>query len=151
MASLGDLTPAAPEAAGPEVFDTFTFYGREFHTRNRISLMALVQYAHIAKQGVQADDIDGLDAMYGLIRQCVTPDDWPVFLEVCDENSVDADTVFGVVKVVIAAAAARPSSRLSDSPPGSTNTSTSSRDDSSSPASGSPTAVDGPHPSPTHP
>lgn len=147
MASLGDLTPATV-AAGPEVYDTFTFYGVELRARNRIGLMALVQYAHIAKQGVQAEDIDGLDAMYGLIRQCVIPEDWQAFLTVCDEHSPDADTVFGVVKVVIAAAAARPSLRLSDSPPGSTTPSTSSRDDSSSPASDSPAPADGPIPSP---
>ena len=151
MASLGDLTPALPESAGPEVFDTFTFYGVEFHARNRIGLMALVQFAHISKQGLQVDDIDALDAMHGLIRQCVIPEDWQSFLAVCDEHSPDADTIFGVVKVVISAAADRPSLRLSDSPPGSTSTSTSTRDDSSSPASGSPTVADGPILSPTHP
>jgi hypothetical protein len=152
MSSLGDLTPTAQ--GGVEVDpDTFVFYGETFRTRGAIGLMPLVRFAYISRTGVGLDDMDGLAAVYEMVRDCLHPDDWDRFQETCAVKGADEDAVLGVVRVCIQAAAARPSLRPSDSQPGSPNTDPSTKADAPSPDSVPATpAPDGPAtPSPALP
>lgn len=134
MSSLGDLTPTAQDGVEVEP-DTFVFYEETFRTRGAIGLMPLVRFAYISRTGVGLDDMEGLAAVYEMVRDCLHPDDWDRFQDVCAVKGADEDAVLGVVRVCIQAAAARPSLRPSDSQPGSPSTDPSTRVDAPSPVS----------------
>jgi hypothetical protein len=68
----GDIHELQARAEGVEVVgDYVEMLGRKFRIANRIGLMPLMRFAMLSKQGVQADDVEGLAAMYALIRDCI--------------------------------------------------------------------------------
>lgn len=138
-----------------------TLLGAEFRMADRIGLMPLMRFAQSAKTGMDADDMEGLAAMYTLIRDCidthrpqrpvldehgqplirdgapVTEDDgrseWDRFEDHAIATKADADDLMKVVQDVIEALTARPSQRPADSSAGPQITSAPSKVTSSSP------------------
>lgn len=133
----GDFTATETDAVeAPTEPDTFGFHGDTFTLRDRIGLMTLMRYAAVAKKGVKVDALEGLVAMYELLEDCLTPDDWTRFETLCRRESVGEDELLSVVKRCVQIVASRPTGRPSASPGGPETTTTSSRDDSSSPEPG---------------
>lgn len=112
---------------------TIEYAGERFALADRIGLMPLMRFAHLARTGVDSDDMEGLDAMYALLRQCFTDEAWTKFEDAATRQRADGEELMGVVKQAIEAIAARPTGRPSDSSDGPESTSESSAGDSSSP------------------
>jgi hypothetical protein len=111
---------------------TISFAGEEFAVAERIGLMPLMRFAHIAESGVDSEDMAGLAAMYDLLEQCVAEEDWSRFQRAATKSRADGEALMAVVKDAIEAISARPTSRPSDSSAGPTTTRPSSAGDSSS-------------------
>lgn len=47
------------------------FMGKEFAIASKIGLMPLMRFAHAAKSGLDSDDMEGMAAMYDMLRQCI--------------------------------------------------------------------------------
>ncbi len=108
------------------------FLGEKFAIAERIGLMPLMRFAKVAKSGVDSDDLDGLAAMYDLIQQCVSEEDWVRFEDHADKMRADGDQLMGFVQRVVTELAERPTQRPSDSSDGPQPTPQSSGGDSSS-------------------
>jgi hypothetical protein len=54
-----------------------------------VSLLALMKFATIAKSGKTSDDMEGLAALYTLLRTCIADDAWDAFED--HANAVGAD------------------------------------------------------------
>jgi hypothetical protein len=54
------------------------FLGKEFAIASKIGLMPLMRFAHAAKSGLDSDDMEGMAAMYDMLRQAIA--DEPVFV-----------------------------------------------------------------------
>ncbi len=142
------------EVAGDD--RAFTFLGTRFRMSDRVGIMPLMKFAMTAKKGVQSDDLDGLAAMYALIRDCVdqtrpqkpvldehgqpqvdehgqpvTEDDgaseWDRFEQHAIDTKAEAEDLFKVVSEVIQALSARPTRRPGGSSSGPQTTSGSSK------------------------
>lgn len=50
------------------------FAGEEFVIADKIGLMPLMRFAHAAKSGLDSDDMEGMAAMYDMLRQCIADD-----------------------------------------------------------------------------
>lgn len=98
--------------------ETFGFLGEQFHVAEKVAALPLMRFAKIAKAGVDADDLDGLAAMYDLLEQCLHPDDWGRFQAHADKTRADGDELLKVVQDVFAVLAERPTGRSSDSSDG---------------------------------
>lgn len=152
-------------AEGAELVDdgrSVEFLGARFRTADKVGLMPLMRFAMTARKGVQSDDLDGLAAMYTLIRDCidqtrpqkavlddngepviqdgepVTEDDgaseWDRFEQHAIDAKAEAEDLFKVVSDVIQALSARPTRRPGDSSAGPQTTLVSSKVISSSTA-----------------
>ncbi|HEX8115394.1 MAG TPA: hypothetical protein VF516_47030 [Kofleriaceae bacterium] len=92
-----------------------------------------MKFAHAANSGLDSSDMDGLAALYALIRDTVHADDWARFERHAIDEHADGDALMGFVSKAIEAISARPSRRRSDSSAGAPPTSPSSTDTSSAP------------------
>ncbi len=99
-----------------------TFAGELFQVAEKVGLMPLMRFAHIADSGVDAEDMAGLAAMYDLLEQCIAEDEWQRFQRVATKARADGEQLMGVVKDAIEAITARPTGRPSDSSAGPTPT-----------------------------
>lgn len=129
---------------GAELLDatnSIEFMGRRFRLAESIGLMPLLKFAHAAKQGLNSDDMEGLSAMYLLIRSCLdrtrpdenTPSQWELFEEHAIETNADGDDLSGLLNRAVQVISSRPPKRRGDSSPSSSPTSASSKESSSSP------------------
>jgi len=66
-------TPPEPEVLRVE------FLGKEFAIASKIGLMPLMRFAHAAKSGLDSDDMEGMAAMYDMLRQCIADESVYVF------------------------------------------------------------------------
>jgi hypothetical protein len=113
----------------------------EFRLAESIGLMPLLKFAHAAKQGLNSDDMEGLSAMYLLIRSCLdrtrpdpeTPSQWELFEEHAIETNADGDDLSSLINRAVQVISSRPPKRRGDSSPSSSPTSESSKASSSSP------------------
>ena len=80
--------------------------------------MPLMRFAKVAKAGVDAEDLDGLAALYDLLEQCIHDDEWTRFQETADRTRADGEELMAVIGKVFEALAARPTSLPSDSSAG---------------------------------
>lgn len=131
MAEAFDFEPSAAPAAR-----TVEWFGQDFELADKIGLMPLMRFAHLARAGVDSGDMEGLDAMYVLLKQCFTASAWQRFEDVASEQRAGGDELFGVVTKAIEAMSARPTGRPSGSSGGSQNANMSSAGVSSSPVTG---------------
>lgn len=122
-----EAAPAAPSG------QSIQFAGESFEVAEKIGLMPLMRFAHLARAGVDADDMEGLDAMYSLLQQCLTDDAWRRFEDAATRSRAGGDELMAVVKDAIEVMTARPTGQPSDSSAGLQSVSVNSADDSSSP------------------
>lgn len=109
-----------------------TFEGRTFRLAGKVGLMPLMKFAHLAKQDVDANEMEGLVAIYDLLRSVIADEDWAGFEEHASLMRADGDDLMDVVTQAIEAISARPTDRPSDSSAGPSTTSPSSAESSSS-------------------
>lgn len=103
------------------------FMGESFRMAQSIGLMPLIRFAHSAKKGMSSDDMEGLAAMYAMIRDCIDPADFPRFEEHATVMKAEADELFELVGNVIEVLAARPTKRPGGSSAGPETTSENSK------------------------
>jgi hypothetical protein len=117
-----------------------TFEGESFIVADRLGLMPLLRFAHLAKKGVDSDDMDGLVAIYDLLYSVIAdtePDEngqteWTRFQDLATEKRATGDDLMGVVSEAIELITSNPSARPSVSSDGPPTTSHGSSDDTSS-------------------
>lgn len=114
--------------------DAIEFCGETFKMGEKIGLMPLLKFAHVSSKGVKADDMEGLAAMYALIKDCIAPGEWERFEQVAIDKHADDEDLLNVVSTAIETLSARPTKRRSVSSAGSPSTSVSSKVSSSRPA-----------------
>jgi hypothetical protein len=143
------------------------FMGQRFRLAERIGLMPMLAFANASKQGLDSDDMDGLAAMYALIRDVVDqtrvqktdpgtgepladeagepewegPSQWQLFEKHAIDTQADGDDLMEFVSAAMAVVASRPRKRREPSSGSSPRTSEKSKDVSSSP--GMPAGVEG--------
>jgi len=163
----GDVDPVSTHdvqlaSEGVVEFDdtnSIEFMGKRFGLAESIGLMPLLKFAHAAKQGLTSDDMEGLEAMYLLIRSCLDrsqtqavdpqtqeplfddagapvwdgPSQWDLFEAHAIEVNADGDDLSGFINQAVQVVAARPRKPRGDSSASSRPTSPSSKASSSSP------------------
>ena len=111
---------------------TLTFAGESFAVADKIGWMPLMRFARLAKDGVDTDEMEGLAAIYDLLRDCILEQDWARF-EAHATKVRAGEELLQVVSQAVALITARPTSQPSDSSGGPPTTSGSSADGSGSP------------------
>lgn len=84
----------------------------------RVGLMPLMRFAHLASSGVDSEDMEALAAMYDLLEQCIADDDWPRFQRAATKSRADGEMLMAVVQKAIEAIGERPTGQPSDSSDG---------------------------------
>ena len=110
------------------------FKGEQFTISERVGLMPLMRFAKVAKSGVDANELDGLVAMYDLLEQCFPEQEWQRFQDHAAKTRADGDELMGLVGRVFEVLSERPTQRPSVSSDGSSPTNVNSADGSSSQA-----------------
>lgn len=108
------------------------FEGATFQLADKVGLMPLMRFAHVARSGVDANDMAGLAAIYEMLQSVIVDEDWERFEEHATKVRADGDDLNEVVKQAIELISQRPTEGPSDSSDGPKLTSVSSADDSSS-------------------
>lgn len=122
------------------------FLGEEFRIADKVGLMPLMKFAHAASAGLASEDLEGMAAMYAMLRNCIHGDDWPRFEQHAMNERADGDDLFPVIARTVELLSARPTPRPSDSSGGPQPTSASSRDTSPSPEPPAPSPIRRPPP-----
>ena len=112
---------------------TLTFAGEQFAVADRVGMMPLMRFAVLAKSGVDTDTLEGLVAIYDVVQQCISEEDWPRFEAHATKVRANEDELLEMVKDAIAVITAHPTQQPSDSSDGQPSTSGPSADGSSSP------------------
>lgn len=150
-------------AEGVVVFDdtnSIEFMGKRFGLAESIGLMPLLKFAHAAKSGLTSDDMEGLNAMYLLIRSCIDrsqvqardpetgapvfedetgapvwdgPSQYDLFEAHAIDTLADGEDLSDLINRAVQVVSARPRKRRGGSSASSPQTSESSRESSSSP------------------
>lgn len=110
------------------------FMGAEFRMADRVGLMPLLKFAHASAQGLDSNDMEGMAALYAMVRDCIDGDEWVRFERHAIDTKAEADDLMGAVTQVIEALSARPTAPPGDSSAGRRTTSGSSKGSLSSPA-----------------
>jgi hypothetical protein len=144
QAAIGATTHHVQAAAeGVEIVDDdhVEFMGRRFRRAERIGLMPLMHMAIASKKGIDTADMEGLAAMYELLRDCIDqtrpqeeredpenpgetimvdtgPSEWDKFEQHALDMKAEAEDIQKVVTDVMVQMSARPSRRPGDSPAG---------------------------------
>jgi hypothetical protein len=135
------------------------FLGERFGLAERIGLMPMLAFANASKRGLDSDDLEGMAAMYALIRDVLDqrrtqavdpatgepavdaagepvwegPSEWMRFEAHAIDQQADGEELMKFVGEAMALVAARPRKRREVSSAGSPQTSPTSKDISSSP------------------
>lgn len=156
--TTGDVQLAAEGVVDMDNTNSIEFLGKRFRLAESIGLMPLLKFAHTAKAGVSSDDMEGLNAMYLLIRSCIDqsqvqarnddgtpryaddgtpqwegPSQWHLFEEHAIDTNADGEDLSELIGKAITVISARPRKRRGASSASSPQTSESSRASSSSP------------------
>lgn len=136
-ASTHDVQAAAegvtlPAAAGTDVDVVggalrVEFMGEKFRVAEKLGAMPLLQYANAAREGLDSDSMEGLAAMYAMIRDCIADDEWKRFERHATSTRADQAELLNVVTDVVAILTARPTVPPGDSSPGRPATSANSK------------------------
>lgn len=100
-----------PLAVNGEVVD-------RFRVDLTVGSMPLLQFAHSAKMGLDAEQMDGLAAIYDLLHDVIHPDDWERFRSTVVKHKLDQADLMGIVTRVWGAVSNRPLDGASGSPDG---------------------------------
>lgn len=136
-------------------YDTIEFFGQKFRLAERIGIMPMIAFANASKNGLDTDDMDGLAAMYRLIRSVIhrpplyddhgqrvvdengktlrDESEWLRFEQVAEDELAEGEDVMEFVNKAMEVMSARPRKRRSVSAATSPQTSERSRVGSSSP------------------
>lgn len=101
-----------------QVTQSVEFLGERFRIADKVSSLALMRFAKVASTGVDADDMEGLAALYDVLEQCIDPGQWSAFQKHADRQRAQSDDLLELVKEVLPRIAARPTGRPSDSSDG---------------------------------
>lgn len=96
----------------------FEFLGAEFHCADRFDGLTLLRFGKLATQGVQADDMEGVAAIYDLLRTVIAEQDWVRFERHCAQVRPSMQQLAEVALSAGAAASDRPTKRQPSSSPG---------------------------------
>jgi hypothetical protein len=151
-----ELTETQAAVEGVELKETVEFFGEEYRLAPKVGLMPLLKFAHAANQGVGADDMEGMAALYAIIRDVVYrgepacgecedckrhPDeparcqyfeagDWDRFERAAIDEQADGDQLLDFVHEAIEQISARPTNAPSGSSSRARSTSPKSREPS---------------------
>lgn len=159
-----DTQTAQALAEDVENVDFLEFMGSKFRLADRIGVMPLIAFANASKRGLDSDDMEGLAAMYSLIRSVVhrpalydehgqrqvdengkplrDESEWLRFSSLADDEQAEGEDIMDFVSRAMAVVAARPRKPRGTSSGSLRRTSEKSKAVSSSPASG-PAQADG--------
>ncbi len=129
--------------------DHVELHGERFRLASSIGMMPLMRFAQASKAGLGGDDMEGLAALYSLLRDTIDctrpqvevadpttgepttvdggPSEWDRFEAHATETKADAEELIGVVHRAIEVISARPTKRPGDSSAGPQTTSASSK------------------------
>lgn len=157
--STGDVQSLVEAVPQLDDANSLEFLGRRFRLAESIGLMALLKFAHSAKSGLSSDDMEGLSAMYLLIRSCLDrtqiqaknpktgepqfdpsgapvwdgPSQWDLFEAHAIDMNADGDDLSDLINRAIQVISSRPPKPRGDSPASSARTSANGKAVSSSP------------------
>lgn len=135
--------------------DYIEFFGEKFRLAERVGLMPMLAFANASKKGLDSEDMEGLAAMYSLIRSVIhrpplydeagqrqrdasgktlyDESEWDRFCSLAEDELAEAEDVMGVVNQAMEIMSARPRKPRGTSSVSSRPTSGSSKVISSSP------------------
>jgi hypothetical protein len=120
---------AATEGVVESDADYVEFFGEKFRLADAIGIMPMVQFGYASKKGLDSDDMEGLAAMYSLIRSVIhrppliedgekvrdesgrplrDEREWQRFVELAEDELADGEDVMGFVNRAMEVMAARP-------------------------------------------
>lgn len=136
------LVPFGPEISREEAqrpgwmaLDDGGVLYRAFRVAESIGMMPLLRFAHAAKSGMDTDDMEGMAALYTMIRDTVHPDDWETFQEYATEVKAEDEELLSFVSAAIEVISARKAKQRGSSSGTSPNTSAKSKGSLSRPGS----------------
>jgi len=159
VATTGDVQALAEGVPVLDDSNSLEFLGKRFGLAESIGLMALLKFAHSAKAGVSSDDMEGLNAMYLLIRSCLdrsqvqtldpetgepmfdgtgapvwdAPSQWDLFEQHAIDMNADGDDLSDLINRAIQVISSRPTRPRGGSSASSSRTSGNGKAGSSSP------------------
>jgi hypothetical protein len=104
-----------------------------YRMADRIGLMPLLRFANASKRGIDSSDMEGMAALYDMIRDCIDVAEWPRFQQDATDAKAEDEDLLRVVSEVIEVLTARKAAQRSGSSRGSRKTSEKSKALSSSP------------------
>lgn len=120
LQSTGHQAQAMAEGVSASV-QTIEILGKEFLLAEKIGLMPLLKFAHLAKQGMDTDRMnesemmDAMAAVYSMIMEVVHPDDHSAFEDHATAVHADMEDLMGGVGKAIELMTARPTQQRSGS------------------------------------
>lgn len=127
LSELSEAHRLQAEVEGVSTDESIEFMGEQFRLGAKLGLMPLLKFAHVSNKGVTADDMEGLAAMYSLIKDCIADGEWQRFENTAISKHADEEDLLNVVTNAIELMSARPTKRRSGSAPGSPQTSENSK------------------------
>lgn len=100
---------------GVPVDGRVTVLGHSYKVAEKVGLMPLLKFAHAADQGIDSQDIEGLNAIYEMLNDCIHPDEWDRFQKEMTAAKAFVDDLLPVVQQAIQIISARPTGEPSDS------------------------------------
>jgi len=92
-----------------------TVLGHSYKVADKVGLMPLLKFAHAADQGIDSQDIEGLNAIYEMLNDCIAPADWDRFQKEMTKEKAFVDDLLPVVQQAIQIISARPTGEPSGS------------------------------------
>lgn len=113
-----DATQIQALAEGVVHGDQLECLGGHYKVAEKIGLMPLLKFAYTASSGVGTEDLDGLVAIYSMLRDCIDPEDWDRFERDMIAKKAEADDMMPCVEQAIEIINARPTRQRSVSSSG---------------------------------
>jgi hypothetical protein len=89
--------------------------GQYFRIAESVGLMPLLKFAHAASSGLTEDSMEGMAAMYAMVRDCIDPADWDRFERFAIESRAEGEHIMTVVEQAMEVITSRPTARPSGS------------------------------------
>jgi hypothetical protein len=116
-----------------EDFDSVEFFGQKFRLAERVGIMPMLAFGNASKRGLDSDDMEGLAAMYSLIRSVIhrpaltdehgqrqvdvngkalrDESEWTRFAELAEDELAEGEDVMEFVNRAMEVMSARPRRR----------------------------------------